>query len=89
MVGAFDQEEGMKALEAEFDRIRDNIEHKIKGIVEDHPLTRHLPKVALRNMAYCGAHAAISALTTGEIASCGEMVGASGVEPLTSCGRKG
>lgn len=52
----------------EFQELEDHIEHKVRGIVDDHPLTRNLPEVARRNMAYVAAGSAISALTAEEIA---------------------
>lgn len=50
-----------------FDELEDSIEHKVRGIVDDHPLTSKLSDVARRNMAYCAAGAAISALTEDEV----------------------
>lgn len=38
-------------MEKEFEELRALIEHKIRGLIEDHPLTRRLPEVAIRNMA--------------------------------------
>ena len=46
-----------------WDDLADHIEHNVRGIVDNHPLTRHLKEVERRNMAYCAGHSAISALT--------------------------
>lgn len=60
-------------MEKEFEELRDQIEHRIRSVVEDHPLTRRLPRVAIRNMAYCGSHGAIDALTADQIKSCANL----------------
>lgn len=46
----------------EFDRLAEELHRHIADFVDGHLLTRDLRAVAKRNMAYCGAHAAISAL---------------------------
>ena len=44
----------------------DDIERKVRGLVDEHPLTRRLSNVARRNMAYSAGHAAIGAVTAEE-----------------------
>lgn len=54
-------------IDDQFRQLENEIEHKVRGIVDDHPLTRHLSDVARRNMAYCAGGAAVSALTEDEV----------------------
>lgn len=53
--------------EAPFRKLEDYIQHRVRGIVDDHPLTRNLSEVARRNMAYCAGSSAVSALTEDEM----------------------
>lgn len=65
----------MKVTEKEADALCDTIQHKVRGIVDDHPLTRYLPEVERRNMAYRAGHSAISALTAEALASSAKQRG--------------
>lgn len=49
--------------EKEYENLADEIQHKVRGLVDDHPLTCKLREVERRNMAYAAGHAAVGALT--------------------------
>jgi hypothetical protein len=52
---------------AEYEELEKQIIHKVRGIVDVHPLTKHLSDVARRNMANSAGWSALSALTPKEI----------------------
>jgi len=57
--------------DAEFKSLENQIEHKVRGLIDDHPLTCRLSETARRNMAYSAGGAALCALTQEELNSCG------------------
>lgn len=52
-----------------WDKLESEMENHIREFVEQHPLYRGLAQVEKRNMAYCGATAAVNALTRDAIAT--------------------
>lgn len=52
----------MAVTQEQLNELEDRIEHAIRNLVDDHKLSRGFSEVAKRNMAYCGAGAAVSAL---------------------------
>ena len=53
----------MSISETDASALTERIDSLLRVLVDYHDLTKSLPEIERRNMAYCGSHAAVSALS--------------------------